>query len=106
MWLAVRFLARTPALPPLRLAGVRALAVLAAFSVANLSFWAFSGYFGDMSAMDYAASVLKYLPPYRGSTALYLALGWVALHLVRTRVAAYRAYTLPPRAGSPCPARG
>ncbi len=91
MWLAGRFLARTPALPPLRLAGVGALAVLAAFSVANLSFWAFSGYFGDMSAMDYAASVLKYLPPYLGSTALYLALGWVALYLVRSRVSAYRA---------------
>lgn len=91
MWLAGSFLAKTPALPPLRLAAVGGLAVLGAFGLSNLSFWAFSGYFGELSLVDYSASVVKYLPPYLGSTALYLALGWGALYLLRSRIAAHRA---------------
>ncbi len=87
MWLAGRFLVRAPELPLLRLAAVGLLAVLAAFAVANVSFWAYSGYFGAMPASEYAGRVIQYLPPYLGSTALYLALGWIAHALLRARAA-------------------
>lgn len=91
MWLAGRYLSRTPDTAPLRLAVLGMLAVLGAFVVSNASFWAFSGYFGGMTAPDYAARVIQYLPPYLGSTALYLALGWVAQTLLKTRLAARQA---------------
>jgi hypothetical protein len=83
MWLAGRYLAKTPELPALRLAPVAVLAVLLAFGVSNLSFWAFSGYFGGMPASTYAARVIQYLPPYLGSTALYLGLAWAGWRLTR-----------------------
>lgn len=85
MWLAGRFLGRAPELPPARLALVGLLAVLAAFTVANVSFWAYSGYFGEMTAGDYAGRVVQYLPPYLGSTALYLSLAWIVHALLRAR---------------------
>jgi len=82
MWLAGRWLAQGGHVSPARLAGAGLLAVVAAFFVSNLSFWAFSGYFGSMAGSEYAARVLQYLPPYLGSTALYLALAWIAQALV------------------------
>jgi hypothetical protein len=87
MWLAGRWLAKSPELPPLRLAAVGLGAVLVAFAIANVSFWAYSGYFGSMPAAEYANRVLQYLPPYLGSTALYLSLGWIVQALLRARQA-------------------
>ncbi len=85
MWLAGRLLARTPELPPLRLAGVGLASVLAFFVVSNVSFWAWSGYFGTMPALDYASSVVQYFPPYLASTTLYLAIGWIAQRTLARR---------------------
>lgn len=87
VWWFGRRLARTPGLPVLRLAGIGLAAVLTHFLIANASFWAFSGYFGEMGAVDYGQAVLKYLPPYLASTALYLALGWIVQRVVDTRLA-------------------
>lgn len=83
MWLAGRWLARRPQLPVLRFTGVALAAVGIAFLISNLTFWAFSGNFGDMSLPDYAAAVVKYFPPYLGSAALYLALGWAVHRYLR-----------------------
>ena len=77
MWGAGRLLARNPILSPWNLAGIGMLAVAAAFVVSNASFWAFSGYFGQMGVLEYSSTVIQYLPPYLGSTALYLGLGWL-----------------------------
>jgi hypothetical protein len=82
LWFAGRFLARTPDLPAARLAGVALAAVLVFFTLSNLSFWAFSGYFADMGLGQYAAQVMQYLPPYLGSTALYVALAWGVFKLL------------------------
>lgn len=82
VWFAGRFLARTPELPVARLAGVGLAAVLVFFAISNLSFWAFSGYFADMGPAQYATQVLQYLPPYLGSTALYVGLAWGLFKLV------------------------
>ncbi|TCJ13459.1 hypothetical protein EZJ19_10435 [Parasulfuritortus cantonensis] len=87
VWLFGRLLARTPELPVMRYAGIGIAAVLVHFLIANLSFWALSGYFDAMSLSDYAASVAKYLPPYLASTALYLALAWVGQRVLATRLA-------------------
>lgn len=87
VWLLGHVLARTPGLPVLRLAGLGLAAVAVHFLIANASFWAFSGYFTTMGAADYGQAVLKYLPPYLASTALYLALGWIAQRVVDTRLA-------------------
>lgn len=88
MWGAGRWLARAPELPVARFAVVSLAAVGAAFLVSNVTFWAFSGYFGEMAPADYAGTVAKYFPPYLGSAALYLALGWIAQRLLHTRRAA------------------
>ncbi|HRH81184.1 MAG TPA: hypothetical protein PLW81_09085 [Thiobacillaceae bacterium] len=88
MWAAGRLLARTPQLPAGRFALVSLAAVGLAFLVSNLSFWAFSGYFGDMDLAGYAASVARYFPPYLGSAAVYLALGWIVRRVLLTRLTA------------------
>lgn len=85
MWGAGRLLAATPSLPLARFVPVSLAAVGLAFLVSNATFWAFSGYFGDMGAGPYAARVLTYLPPYLGSAALYLGLGWALARLVDSR---------------------
>lgn len=90
VWGLGRFLARTPELPVVRFAGIGLVAVLIHFLIANLSFWAWSGYFGELAGADYAQAVVKYLPPYVASTALYLALGWIGQRVVTTRLAGRR----------------
>jgi len=92
VWLFGRVLARTPELPVARYAAIGVGAVLVHFLIANASFWAWSGYFAAMTPADYAQAVLKYLPPYLASTALYMALGWIAQRLLTTRLA--RRHTL------------
>lgn len=75
-WGAGRFMARQQGLTSLRFALLSLGTVAAAFLLSNLSFWAFSGYFGELGGVDYASAVARYFPPYLGSAALYLALGW------------------------------
>lgn len=89
MWMAGRWLARTPELPVARFAAISLAAVGAAFLLSNASFWAFSGYFGAMAVTDYAGTVARYFPPYLGGAALYLAIGWIVQRLVNTRRAAH-----------------
>jgi hypothetical protein len=88
VWLFGRVLAKIPELPVMRLAAVGLLAVAVHFLISNLSFWAFSGYFGHMALTDYAARVVRYFPPYVASTALYLALGRIAHRVITTRLKA------------------
>jgi hypothetical protein len=56
------------------------LGVLGAFFISNASFYAFSGYFREMSALTYATSVVRYLPGYFEGTLIYagVVLGSVA----------------------------
>lgn len=93
LWLAGRWLARQPARPLTHAAailGVVALtAVSLAFLISNLTFWAFSGMFGDMTATAYLASVARYYPSYLAGAGLYLALiGLVRAALTHRRSAA------------------
>ncbi len=88
VWLFGRVLAKTPELPVVRVLAVGLLAVATHFLISNLSFWAFSGYFGQMALTDYAAKVIQYFPRYVASTALYLTLGWVAHRVITTRLKA------------------
>lgn len=85
LWQAGRWLRRWPELPPVRFAAVGALAVTLAFVVSNATFWAFSGLFPEMGVAEYAQRVMGYYPPYLGSAALYLALGWLAQRLLTAR---------------------
>jgi hypothetical protein len=62
--------------------------VLSAFIISNASFYVFSGYFDQMSALTYCRTVAKYLPKFLESTAIYtvFALGMkVAWHHFPTR---------------------
>jgi hypothetical protein len=64
----------------LRSAIALSIGVLGAFFISNASFYAFSGYFGEMSVLTYAASVVRYLPAYFEGTLVYagIVLGSVA----------------------------
>lgn len=75
----------------------RALAGMAAglvawFAASNVGFYLFSGYFGEMSAADYAARIARYFPRYAETAAIY-ALFVSAVHaaLVLLRRALRRA---------------
>lgn len=85
LWQAGRWLRHWPELPPVRFAAVSALAVTLAFVISNATFWAFSGLFPDINAHEYARRVTDYFPPYLGSAALYLVIGWVAHRLMLNR---------------------
>jgi hypothetical protein len=85
MWLAGRWLARTPELPPLRFVAVSLGALFGAFLIANISFWGLSGYFDAMALSDYASRVARYFPAYLASTSLYLGTGWIAQRLMQAR---------------------
>jgi len=80
-WLAVGERAREAGLYTL----VSAAAVSVAFVLSNVSFWAYSGHFADMGALEYAFAVARYYPPYLGGAALYLALGWVVHQMLAAR---------------------
>ena len=74
-----------------RLAAHLGLGILAFFAISNLGFWAASGYFSGMPLGDYAAAVMKYLPPYLATgfayTAAVLAVVGLALRTRRTAAA-------------------
>lgn len=57
---------------PLTAAAV--LTTLVAFVISNASFYAFSGYFTDMAALEYAERVSRYLPEYLRGALIWLAL--------------------------------
>jgi len=85
VWLIGRALAKAADVSALRLAGFGLAAVMTHFLISNLSFWALSGYFGQMPLGQYAATVVNYFPPYLASTALYLTLGWIVQRVVASR---------------------
>lgn len=87
VWGLGRWLGRAELSAP-RLAGFGLAAVTVHFLVSNLSFWAASGYFGDLGLIEYLNRVAQYFAGYLASTALYLTLGWIALRLVSARRAA------------------
>lgn len=66
--------------------GIAWLTTTAAFVISNASFYLLSGRVGDMSAVDYAASVAKYYQPYLTSSFLYLAVA-VVVYLAAVRKA-------------------
>ncbi len=51
------------------------LAMVGAFAISNLSFFAFSGQFAAMTVTEYLQRTLRYAPSYVGYAALYVALG-------------------------------
>lgn len=58
--------------------------VLGAFLISNASFYALAGYFETMPALDYANSVLRYLPKFLESTAIYTAVALVVMFASET----------------------
>jgi hypothetical protein len=85
LWQTGRWLRHWPELPPLRYATAGVVAVTLAFVVSNATFWAYSGLFPEMALAEYAWRVIGYYPPYLGSAALYLGLGWLAHRLLTAR---------------------
>lgn len=53
--------------------------VLGAFLISNASFYALAGYFETMSVLDYANAVLRYLPKFLESTAIYTVVALVVV---------------------------
>jgi hypothetical protein len=64
--------------------GWLALGVIAAFALSNLSFWAWSGHFADLSLGDYLQRVMGYLGRYMASTSLYVGLGLSVMIVAQT----------------------
>jgi hypothetical protein len=87
LWLAGRVYSRlhrwawTTLVP---LAAVALVGVAVAFLISSGSFYLFSGYFPEMSALEYAGRVARYFPPYLTSACLYLALAAMIHVAVRT----------------------
>lgn len=52
--------------------------ILASFLISNAGFYAFSNHFGEMSATEYAGSVIHYLPLYLQTTLFHLAIAALA----------------------------
>ena len=79
-WYVRRFRADWRTVAPLLGALVAGVSVW--FLISNASFYAFSGYFADMSWSEYAARVAKYYPPYLWSACAYVALAAIVHALV------------------------
>lgn len=80
VWLAGRWYSKRHALAwrsLLPFAGSAVAAVLVAFLTSNASFYLFAGYFGEMSASEYASRVAQYLPGYMQSALLWLSIAAV-----------------------------
>lgn len=83
MWLAGRWLAhhyREDARGVLYLAGAAILGTSVCFLISNAGFYAFSGRFGEMTLLEYAATVAKYMPMYMQTTLLYVGIA-ALLHI-------------------------
>lgn len=93
VWLAGRWYAGRHELAwrsLLPLTGAAVTGTLAAFLISNASFYLLSGYFGELSATEYAARVARYLPPYLSGTLSWLAVAAVG-HLLLTTALGRRA---------------
>lgn len=80
----------------LRLAGALVGATVLAFLISNGSFYAFSGYFPELSLIGYSARVAMYFPPYLTSSVAYVAVA-VALQLLFDHVARSKGSVTPGR---------
>lgn len=87
MWLAGRWTGRQHGPSFTRDAAVAVGAIALAFVISNATWFAFSNTLGGMPAADFAAAVVKYLPPYLGSAMLYLAPLWLGWKLARLAAA-------------------
>ena len=61
--------------------GAVALGVSAAFLISNASFYLLSGYFPEMSWIEYGSRVAKYFPPYASAAVAYIVLA-AGLHVL------------------------
>lgn len=68
----------------LAVVGWLTVGVLTAFALSNLSFWAWSGHFADLSLGDYLQRVMGYLGHYLTATGLYVGLGLGVMILAQT----------------------
>lgn len=63
--------------------GAVLLGVLAAFLISNASFYLLSGYFPNITWIEYASRVARYFPPYASAAVAYIALA-ASLHVFVT----------------------
>lgn len=84
---------RTTSLPAvsvvLRATAIAVMGFVAAFAVANLSFYGFSGRFATLTFADYVAATWHYVVPYVGYALMYVAIAYVVritapVHVRRT----------------------
>ena len=64
----------------------------AAFLISNGSFYRLSGYFADMSWLEYGASVAPYYLPYMINTLVYIACT-AGVHIIVTRLNSWQKNT-------------
>jgi hypothetical protein len=83
LWLAGRWLGKHARFDLPMAGGVSLAAVCGAFLISNAFWYAFSDTVTDLSAVEYAAAVAKYFPPYLGSAFLYLIPLWLGWKLTR-----------------------
>lgn len=69
------------------LVGSAAIGVTACFLISNVGFYFFAGKFEEMTILQYANSVVHYLPAYMKTTAIYLSSA-ALIHLVITHAKA------------------
>lgn len=61
------------------------LSVTACFIISNAAFYAFSGNFSDMTAMEYTHSVLRYYPQFLLTTAAYIG-AFALIHVIASNL--------------------
>lgn len=98
LWAAGRWASSVPQgsiRSTLRICVALLLGVAAAFLISNASFYAFAGYFDEMSALEYSQRVIRYLPTFLEGTALYsgIVLGIVTAWRTRPTLKASSAST-------------
>jgi len=86
MWPAGRYCSTFKSLTLSELAvsaGLLTVATSAAFAISNGSFFLFSGRYGDVSLMEYAAGVARYYPSYVGSALVYALTGLLIIKVIK-----------------------
>ncbi len=78
MWFAGRY-SKHLSCSMVSTAVVAGLATSAAFVMSNASFFLFSGRYGPMPTLDYAAAVAPYYPPYLAAALCYVLAGLLVL---------------------------
>ncbi|MFN2382493.1 MAG: hypothetical protein ABR561_08100, partial [Guyparkeria sp.] len=66
------------------IAGALVVGSVIAFGLSNVTFYAFSGQFGEMAASEYMTRTLPYLGGYLTSAATYSVIGLAGMALVNT----------------------